>query len=49
MSKDDAKDLKKAMASSLGTGSTLKEGRIEIQGDHVEKVLEILVKEYQST
>jgi translation initiation factor 1 len=39
-SKDDAKDIKKQLSNKLGTGSTYKEGRIEIQGDHVSKVVE---------
>lgn len=37
-----AKEIKKSMAAHLGTGSTYKDGRIEFQGDHLEKVLKYL-------
>ena len=40
--KDIAKDTKKKLASHLGAGSTFKDSKIEIQGDHVEKVLDFL-------
>lgn len=42
MDKDNAKDLKKSLSSKLSVGSTIKEGRIELQGDHVAKCLEML-------
>lgn len=37
--------LEKKLKSQLGTGGTTKGKIIEIQGNHVEKVKEILVKE----
>ncbi|AEE93569.1 stress response translation initiation inhibitor YciH [Acidianus hospitalis] len=46
ISSDDA-DLKKIaseLKSKLAAGGTVKNGRIEIQGDHREKVKDILVK-----
>lgn len=36
---ETAKDEKKKLAQHLGTGTTFKDARIEIQGDHVDKVL----------
>jgi len=39
MDKESAKELKKLLSSKLSAGSTIKEGRIELQGDHVEKVI----------
>ena len=42
MDKAAAKDLKKSLSSRLSVGSTLKEGRIELQGDHVAKCIEML-------
>ena len=35
----EAKSIKKELSSALGAGSTYKAGRIEVQGDHVEKVI----------
>lgn len=40
----DRKDLASDLKSALGTGGTVKEGRIEIQGDHEERVRELLRK-----
>lgn len=34
--------LASTLKSSLGTGGTVKEGRIELQGDHEERVRELL-------
>ncbi|QYX33975.1 translation initiation factor [Sphaerospermopsis torques-reginae] len=36
--------LLKQLKTQCGTGGTLKENEIEIQGDHKQKILEILVK-----
>ncbi|MDN3507453.1 MAG: translation initiation factor [Simkaniaceae bacterium] len=35
---DEIKDLAKKLRNKLGTGGTVKEGNIEIQGDLIEKV-----------
>ena len=40
----DIKDLTKKHKSQLACGGTAKEGRIELQGDHKNKVKDILVK-----
>ena len=37
-------DLGKQLRSACGTGGTAKDGVIEIQGDHVERVLALLLK-----
>jgi translation initiation factor 1 len=37
-------DLGKQLRSACGTGGTAKDGVIEIQGDHVERVLGLLLK-----
>lgn len=37
-------DLAKQLKSQCGTGGTLKENEIEIQGEHKQKLLEILTK-----
>ena len=38
------KDLAKKLKSQFACGGTTKEGRIELQGDHKQKVKEILIK-----
>ena len=40
----DIKDLAKKLKSELACGGTAKEGRIELQGNHKDKVRNILVK-----
>lgn len=40
----DMKDLLKILKSKLACGGTSKEGKIELQGDHKNKVKEILIK-----
>ncbi len=44
--KDELKTMAKKLKSKLATGGTVKEGRIELQGDHRHRVKEILVEEY---
>lgn len=38
------KDLLKQLKTQCGTGGTVKDNEIEIQGDHKQKILEILLK-----
>jgi translation initiation factor 1 len=38
----EMKDLASELKSALGTGGTVKEGRIELQGDHEERVRDLL-------
>jgi translation initiation factor 1 len=38
-------ELGKRLRAACGTGGTAKEGVLEIQGDHVERVLALLLKE----
>jgi len=40
----DLKDLAKKLKSELACGGTAKDGKIELQGDHKNKVKNILVK-----
>lgn len=39
----DIRDVAKTLKSRLACGGTLKDGKIELQGDHREKVREILI------
>ncbi len=39
----DLKDLAKRLKSALACGGTIKEGKIELQGEHKQKVRKILV------
>ena len=41
---DNLTKLLKKLKSQCGTGGTLKEGKIEIQGEHKQKLLDILIK-----
>jgi len=43
ISKPEIEDMLREMQRKTGSGGTLKAGRIELQGDRVEAVLEILV------
>ncbi len=42
LSEDDMKDLAKKLKHLCGSGGTIKEGVIEIQGEHREKIAEAL-------
>ena len=44
LSEDDLKALAKKLKQECGTGGTLKDGIIEIQGEHRQKISEILIK-----
>jgi len=44
-SKENLKQLAKKLKSKLATGGTVKDGRIELQGDHRHRVREILIEE----
>lgn len=40
----DVKDVLKQLKSKLACGGTFKEGRIELQGDHTHKIMDVLKK-----
>ena len=44
LSSDDLKNLAKRLKQECGTGGTIKDGTIEIQGEHREKIAETLQK-----
>ena len=44
LSEDDLKALAKKLKQECGTGGTVKDGVIEIQGEHREKIADILQK-----
>lgn len=44
LSADDLKSLAKKLKQDCGTGGTIKDGVIEIQGEHREKIAEVLQK-----
>ena len=41
----DIKTLAKTLKSQLACGGTVKEGRIELQGNHKKKIKELLIKQ----
>ena len=45
LDKETLKKLGKTLKAQLGTGGAIKEGNIEIQGDHRKKLLELLGKQ----
>jgi len=44
LSEDDLKTLAKKLKQECGTGGTIKDGIIEIQGEHREKIADVLRK-----
>ena len=45
LSENDLKDLAKNLKRACGTGGTIKDGMIEIQGDHRQKIADVLTKQ----
>lgn len=44
LSEEDLKELAKKLKQVCGSGGTIKDGEIEIQGEHREKIAEALMK-----
>jgi len=44
LSEDDLKELAKKLKQVCGSGGTVKDGEIEIQGEHRDKIAETLIK-----
>ena len=44
LSEDDTKSLAKKLKQECGTGGTVKDGMIEIQGEHRQKMADVLQK-----
>ncbi len=44
LSEDELKALSKQLKQACGSGGTIREGQIEIQGEHREKIAEVLQK-----
>lgn len=44
--KNELKRIAKYLKSKLATGGTIKDGKIELQGDHRHRVKELLIKEF---
>lgn len=44
LTEEDMKSLAKKLKQECGTGGTVKEGMIEIQGDHRQRMAEVLMK-----
>jgi translation initiation factor 1 len=44
LSEDDMKSLAKKLKQACGTGGTVKDGMIEIQGEHRQKMADVLQK-----
>ena len=44
LSEDDMKELAKKLKQVCGSGGTIKDGEIEIQGEHRDKIAEALLK-----
>ena len=44
LTEDDLKSLAKKLKQECGTGGTVKDGQIEIQGEHRQRMAEVLTK-----
>ncbi len=44
LTEDDLKSLAKKLKQECGTGGTVKDGQIEIQGEHRQRMAEVLIK-----